>query len=427
VNYPDLPITAARFFSTDYCGLPDCLERNYRGLNTEQPPETPFNIQVRRVISLFHDAFDRPDDLWRLDRSVVPNGDAWLFPGPPVVGIPALGMGYEFDIDDNVALSGAGLRDWMPNSIPECVSEGGLAEECSMTDTSGQNGLARTMFQQGVTWCDACGVFALHVTPTSGTLPRPQWLACTRAPLNDILGPPPQADLRMDATTCTACPERSIAEDDGTCRACPDGTVRAGNTCQPCPAGTIQLAGENQCTACPEDHVSVGNLCFACQPWEGVNLAINACVECPADRIIDCSVGASCVGFQTVSTLEPGPPGDACPDEFWLEVRSMTTLFPDPDGAFVVSAPAALPPNEAQCEAAQSSFDIFFPATPAPWAFDQTRVSSGAWQVLGGCSFTRETVVSGPAIATGADRYRLVVPTLPARNLELSFRNPGAD
>src|SRR5690606_36455431 len=88
------------------------------------------------------------------------------------------------------------------------------------------------------------------------------WELCQTAGLADIVGAPPDANLRMDRTTCTACPEGSISNAHGDCEVCPANTTVVGNMCEVCdPAGFVLHEGQccafdvdtNRLTVAPED------------------------------------------------------------------------------------------------------------------------------------------------------------------------------
>ena len=71
-----------------------------------------------------------------------------------------------------------------------------------------------------------------------GTIVAALWQLCAGTSLAEVVGPPPDADLRLDRTTCTACPPGQISDPQGNCVACPANTVVEGNTCAGCDPNT---------------------------------------------------------------------------------------------------------------------------------------------------------------------------------------------
>jgi hypothetical protein len=93
-------------------------------------------------------------------------------------------------------------------------------------------------------------MFALH-QPDVGVSPTEQVQACIQDPLKRWVGPPPDASLRFDATTCELCAANERSE-NGKCVACAPGSVvdPAANTCVACSIDFMTQLQKSQTEPC---------------------------------------------------------------------------------------------------------------------------------------------------------------------------------
>lgn len=306
--------------SNDFCSDStsySCLEQNYRNDTSELPVEADaYHAAIRRLVSLAHDALDRPDDDWRT-QNVPTNGDHWMLSGGTLPLVPNTMASWNLrDNDDQLAMSGPGLRDW----IFRCAG-GGI-------DTDELVGALAEELLEGHSWCRVCPVFAAHDPDVSAmaTL-QEQWIACRDGLIVDALSSPPNAALRLDAATCSECPAREISDASGACTPCPgDRDVVVGNACVACPSG--QVAVGDTCVSCAANEITSGNACQACTALRVADRTTNTCVDCPADAVLDAAtfVPEVTCGDAFVDVASLTTPGDLCPDTFWLQVNNVDAL-----------------------------------------------------------------------------------------------------
>jgi hypothetical protein len=183
------------------------------------------------------------------------------------------------------------------------------------------------MRHNGATWCDVCQVMMSHSrrpAAVSALSLTATWQACTE-PIEgqDIVGPPPDADLRLDAATCQVCPAGTISDPSGQCLPCNANEVVNGNACAVCPAGSI-IDANLKCVACGPKQVSVRNSCVDCPFYQTPDRRANACVDCSADATIDWStLPRSCPTEHVTVPLINGGASDTCPDAVWVQINNI--------------------------------------------------------------------------------------------------------
>src|SRR5690242_16300594 len=96
-----------------------------------------------------------------------------------------------------------------------------VQEEDKIDDLKIYSGVARAMSSQGVSWCDACRVLALHAPQRKGRAIRELLETCVEDPLLvGALAPPPVPVSTINADSCLACPAGQGTLMDGTCGVC---------------------------------------------------------------------------------------------------------------------------------------------------------------------------------------------------------------
>lgn len=294
-------------YSGCFCIEPQCLEYNYRRVPGEPSPTTTdeYREEIRRRVSLYHDAVDRSSSVWR-SENIPGNVDAWRFQNLQVV-INTTGS-YLESVDEGVEMSGAGIASWISRS------SGG-----SYAASRFEEGLVDQLYDEGHSWCQVCNLFALHdadVAPTA-TL-QEKWAACRDGLVIEHLQQAPQADLRLSAATCEICPARQVSDSEGVCTTCPGlRDVVVGNGCVGCPRGEIAVA--DGCVSCADDEVVAGNECVHCGALHTASRlgASDACIACPIDQTID------------LATFSPSGACDALVSDIGRSlVRSLATYVP---------------------------------------------------------------------------------------------------
>lgn len=362
--------------SVDHCVESSCIEFNYRGLNEAPATDDAYRDGIRRLTSAYHDAFDRRADTWRTSNTPT-NADAWkkiivdpsTTPPTEIIVPRAAGEpGYLIDADDydNIALDGPRIEQWI-----DFVAEG------AVTGTAMLESLASTMYSAGATWCDVCPVFAQH-DPGFNSMSAPLhavWEACLGGELATIVGPAPDASLRLAADSCELCPVHSISDSQGQCVACASNRqIARDNACFTCADGTIPTSLET-CIACAATSISVGNTCVPCGPGRTRDDATNTCVDCVPDAVID---AASFDDFQCGETFvdiaNATSPGDNCADEFTLELHNAQALYSTFDSAFRIDARAFDALDTVACPASTLTLaenETEFGSMPAPTRVQQ--------------------------------------------------------
>ena len=109
---------------------------------------------------------------------------------------------------------------------------------------------------------------------------------CPTCPGNTIAANP-------GATSCTECPEYTVANQDHTaCVSCPAGSVSVNGACEQCTAGHYQSG--NDCPICPGNTIAANpgaTSCTECPEYTVANQDHTACVSCPAGSV---SVNGAC-------------------------------------------------------------------------------------------------------------------------------------
>lgn len=179
---------------------------------------------------------------------------------------------------------------------------------------------------EGESWCDRCRVLALHEPGANRANIQELWNTCqSDGDLVDVLGPAPDADLRLDADTCEVCPDGQTSDQNGQCQVCAD--------------------------------TQVGNKCEVCGP--------DVVLDGSTMDIID----------QSYDVNQSGA-GDRCPNYFTVEVRNPGDLFArglTGFDAMVIPSPA----TPANCE---REFEMTFGYTPIGGAYqEEVQQTVGDW------------------------------------------------
>jgi|GEM_PF-5057166 len=272
---------------------------------------------------------------------------------------PDAALGYAFDSygnrqDERVGLAGERIRSVLEHFLQRThtgLSDPG-EQAFDLEMTSMRSAVAETMREAGATWCDACRVLALHEPGGplfSGAMAEaPFWEACLRSDFLPGLGQPPEAALVIEESTCSACGPLEFRSDvqcgsrvptDGPCApgsngvtfhasrclACPPGQRRVPgtNSCAPCgPGEVVDRAGS--CTRCPVGLITTDGLtCTVCPLGASPNAAQTSCVSCPPDLAI--TLAPSC--DNVVVQVPASHPGDACPDQAWIDVNGVAATL----------------------------------------------------------------------------------------------------
>lgn len=318
-NYSRFAADRLSNFSS-YCLVPPCVETNFRG-QSEVPSIVSFNDEARRFTSLLHDVVDRKADLSRSDNSLPTNADLWST-GPGSTNLSYSSLGYLMDTDDAIELPGTAVDEWWDNALEGCRDDlGDPSTTCNIDPIRMQHGLARTMMDRDATWCDTCSLIMAHSRlpeATSATTLQATWHACAdTSEGQDILGPPPTDDLRLDAATCKPCDPGTVSDPSGQCVACSANEVVEANKCVACPPGSI-VDASLKCAPCGPNEISVGNTCKACEFYQ--TRSRNSCFDCSPDLTIDWSALAPACPELVSLPIATGGAGDTCPDAFWVEI-----------------------------------------------------------------------------------------------------------
>ncbi len=344
-NYFTLPNTNQNTGKVDFCRLGNCWDSN-------QASETSTaKTRLEKIATTIHDAFDGHG------KGVLAptDGDAWEEIN---VVVDATGNVTSSDIlftpaaygdagDESVVMGGPRLQDF----VAGFVERTGGAVDFDIEDY--ESGLVDAIALDH-TWCQACELFAQHEAGLDGAAVRNLWNACTT---NDrlffLLGPQPEAFLRLDAATCQVCGDHAISDDSGVCQECADREVRQGNSCNACPTGTIQV--NNQCVNCTDTQITVGNQCVSCPAGQRADRATNTCADCPADIVIDGGMIQSTGVGVVVSQSTSQAANDLCPDVFWVQIINL-----DPSGESLgVAGDIETELSGAACQSSNLSVALF--------------------------------------------------------------------
>jgi hypothetical protein len=312
-----------------------CLEFNFKG---SEEIDDPFDDEIARYVSLFHDALDSQfgsrgaDDAW--------NGDVWM-PGNPNWGNPfeppllvLSPTAYITIADENVEL---GAFDTLRGSTWKDWFDKWLDRGRGVTRQNVLGGLNDVMEDRNHTWCDRCEVFALHEPETPTIEPNDvpmtyadhlsRWRVCA-SKLADIVGSPPtpvgvSARLAVNQN-CEPCDALEFS-DNGVCTPCPPGTISAGDHCDACPSGSVPRE-DNTCEECAPNQISDGDDCDDCPAGSGGDRTTNTCEPCPIDATVDwLLVPRECV--ERVVVRNPKLASDICPFDFWVEVLNADDIL----------------------------------------------------------------------------------------------------
>ncbi len=213
-----------------------CWDANLQGNNSGTQ-------NIGRVATLLMDMFDGQGA--ERTANVPTNADAWVF-DPATSGIAystnPSGDGNDDTALERVALPGDAIRavsGWLAQSMEPFIEydfgDGHWeAAGHAIDDMKIRGAVNATMLNEGVSWCDRCRVLALHEPGATTTDVRSLWQSCLAdTELSAVLGPGPDpANLRLDANTCTACPDGFTSDANGQCVVCPNTVV--GNSCEFC-------------------------------------------------------------------------------------------------------------------------------------------------------------------------------------------------
>jgi hypothetical protein len=373
VNYFRFPPGISQL-GMSYCasnpGAVPCLDRNANGTDGSgglpRMEDDDGNLRhghmaIARAATLFHDAFDGRN--WR-GQGVPTNGDAWT----SVAGtIEYTGTSTSDQRDESVVLPGAALRHWFDR-----WQDRGFW----LTQDNFLRGLADVASENGVTWCDACDLFALHSPSIEEWQPNgwvsvgDRWQLCTQDPIRKWIGSPPEASLNMRADQCVPCPGHSISNPLGTCQACSDGEIAIDNQCVACPAGSIPRADRvlgvtvrlNQCVPCPETHVWTGpGQCTECAAGQVADHTTNTCIDCAVDLTVDLEGAATSHCVWNVTTIGPAPFGgpNSCGSVHIVDYVGLESIVACENSEVSLEVDgSSLERDRASCEAATMIVDI---------------------------------------------------------------------
>lgn len=242
---PANDVTTAQGFCN---GRTPCWDRNER---THAPIESDAS-DVGRLATLLHDAFDgqgqdldsdvpNDADLWRR-RSSLCTAAATPFPCCTGAGtsdgsafceqlvLTANNEGYGNDDEalESMAIEGRFFRTFANflalTNLPD------VPEFDWFTDPRTFGALDTAMRFAGQSWCERCRVMGLHSTTDPDDNVGALFASCVGDPLlAGALGAPPEPDLRIEAATCSACPDGHTSDANGECIPCDDGVI--GNEC----------------------------------------------------------------------------------------------------------------------------------------------------------------------------------------------------
>jgi hypothetical protein len=440
VNYFSFPGqgTLLDSLNMSYCA-PDsnavpCLDRNATGLagsgNFPTPPTSGY-LAIMHATTLFHDAFDGHN--WRrVERPT--NGDAWTRLDGFVTYTP-------FDTsdqrDESVVLDGSALPRWFGHW---------LARSSTLNRSSFFAGLADTMYEDGVTWCDACDVFALHSpelalangewTPSGWVAPQDRWEQCAAAPIRTWVGPPPEASLMIDRDGCVPCPGHHISNAFGVCIPCGPDQIAVGNQCVVCEPGSVPGHFQipfatipiNSCTQCAETEISVNGQCVECEVGKVADRSTNTCVDCPVDRVIDIAERSSACLMLTdfvTPNLDVDPASCSSVDVTdFIAVGEVVACGEDLHLSF--DNRFSLPDNADTCSDHSLNAHIEFERAGA-WEAAGIVDASGNWEICEGdvflncgCNVWADRTLPASALA-GVDRIRLSLRATHAVRVRATF------
>ncbi len=250
-----------------------CFDVNLNQLATNQLDDSR---SIGRIATMLFDAFDGRPSTKLL--AVPNNADSWQStpPGPGGLVFSPVSYGSTDGAIETVQLSGSRLVDFAAG-IAQAMTVAPSGN--IITDVGIYGSLNQAMVNDGVaSWCDRCRVLGLH-SPQRGVVDTDiggLFHTCTvDAVVRDALGGlPPQAEGRIGASTCQACPAGHISDATGTCVPC---------------VGTV-----------------VGN----------------SCMTCAVDAVID----ANTLDRATLDPSTPTP-NDACPTVFWVRLDNPSAVF----------------------------------------------------------------------------------------------------
>lgn len=230
-------------------GRTPCWDRNdlrTHATNDDDPSD------IGRFATLVHDAFDGHTP--SLGRAVPGDGDLWIRRdtvctdvGAPFPCCTGPGTSDGSDFCGQLLLTPAGSGYGSTDAGLERMSLDGSSFDLfakltaisippgvvvpdAYTDEVTFGALSAAMAFAGQNWCERCRVMGLHSTTNPADTVGALFSTCVADPLiADVLGAPPEPDLRLDAGSCTPCPDSFISNGDGICEQCEFAVI--GNEC----------------------------------------------------------------------------------------------------------------------------------------------------------------------------------------------------
>jgi hypothetical protein len=221
-------------------------------------------------------------------------------------------------------------------------------------------------------------------------------------------GGAPEPFLNLDQATCQACPPLNYS-DQGYCSHCPFGEVPRGDHCEACAPGSVPVASTNSCSSCGKYEITVGNDCVACPIGQVADRPTNTCVACPADLVVDIATFSGCSGQTYMTNVTPSV-GDACAEDFWIDVINLDSLLPPPASSctsvYVSAGLSGL--TEAECPQHRATLEVLEPSFVPLFG----AANPGTWQPppplgVGRCDFGTATTIDEVTIASGVTNVRI--------------------
>jgi hypothetical protein len=364
-NYGWLPAAAT---SGSFCKGTGgrCFDENFNVFETDPMK----NASIARISSMMFDAFDGAANTKGLN--VPDNADSWSLNSAGALTYEPVSYGSQDSNLETVSLPGKALRDYA-HSVADGL--GDFATGAQIDNAKINKALNFAMVQNGVTsWCDRCRVLGLHSPArVSDDSIGASFGACVTDPdvKNALGGTPPEANGRINAATCTACPAGQYSDENGACQVCTG--VLVGNTCQTCNVDMV-LSGTTMDTS--------GN-------W---------------------------TGYPTTTSAS----GDLCPNLFVIEIDDANALSSRGAATLSVSTAGLAFNSGASKTDCEQTFELDLAhMSGSALVIDNAIVQTGVWSDNGSfafCSNYPEQTWATATIAAGSKLY-VAAPASPTQNL----------
>jgi len=314
-----------------------CLEGNangqslsggFRAWEGDRGVSTEGRLELTRVITTWHDAFDGhyvagESRLLDMPGNADPYTFVWFDQPNGSFRLPIFTLGWvELDPaapgdDEPVSLDGEAFTGW--------ISKWGSVKDDNFSVSKAMRTLTSTMIDDyDVTWCQACDLYTLHEDGVNRTTPWDRWMACAQGRLAEYVGEPPDPNFNMDASDCEPCglhqhtiPQSGGCEACGAgefavtggCQDCPDGTMISDSAegCVDCPAHMYSNTAHTACLDCDAGSIAIQNVCTPCEAGTEPIPGVDDCSDCPAGQVSSNGVCHDCE-----DGTEPNPARTAC-------------------------------------------------------------------------------------------------------------------